>query len=393
MRWPGLVIMHEFSIHHLVAAQTLGRGRRDRHLEEMRANHGDQGAERARMTVWGGEPPPWDSDPLTLPVNRRVLGQATRVLTHSRFVADAVAVVHPDLYVTHVDYHAFPVPEAVAGEEPEPRRTGEGCRFITAGNLTPNKCIEVTLLALSRIRRRAAFRYDLVGKQRMDKDLLTFARHMDLEDRVRILGRVGKADLYRSLRSSDVCICLRDPTVGETSGIVMRALAAGRPVVVTEGGWFRELPDEIAIKVTAGERMDIPLAGELDAIAKDPKRLQSMKDAALAYARERSPEVSADGYDAFVRRAGTFSNRWIGGAFHRMTARLHDLDAEYAACASRRALADQLDIAEWREPAMKRPIPSPRVKRFEEQTAQAKADPRPKRRRRVRRMARPVELD
>ena len=40
----------------------------------------------------------------------------------------------------------------------------------------------------------------------------------------------------------------------------MRALSAGTPLVVSDVGWFAELPDEVAVKVPVGQ-------GEVDALA------------------------------------------------------------------------------------------------------------------------------
>ena len=40
----------------------------------------------------------------------------------------------------------------------------------------------------------------------------------------------------------DVHVSLRSPTMGETSGTAIRALALGKPLVVSDVGWFAELP-------------------------------------------------------------------------------------------------------------------------------------------------------
>ena len=41
--------------------------------------------------------------------------------------------------------------------------------------------------------------------------------------------------------------------MGETSGTAVRALSLGKPLVVSDVGWFSELPDEVAIKVPVDE--------------------------------------------------------------------------------------------------------------------------------------------
>ena len=53
--------------------------------------------------------------------------------------------------------------------------------------------------------------------------------------------------LWALMAACDACINLRAPTMGETSGTAVRALALGKPLVVSDVGWFAELPDEVAL--------------------------------------------------------------------------------------------------------------------------------------------------
>ena len=46
------------------------------------------------------------------------------------------------------------------------------------------------------------------------------------------------------MAACDVVVSLRSPTMGETSGTVVRALSPARPLVVSDVGWFSELPDD-----------------------------------------------------------------------------------------------------------------------------------------------------
>ncbi|MEZ4517903.1 MAG: hypothetical protein R3C44_14160 [Chloroflexota bacterium] len=46
----------------------------------------------------------------------------------------------------------------------------------------------------------------------------------------------------------DVVLNLRYPTLGETSASALRAMATGRPVIVSDHGWYSELPDEAVVK-------------------------------------------------------------------------------------------------------------------------------------------------
>ena len=42
--------------------------------------------------------------------------------------------------------------------------------------------------------------------------------------------------------------------MGETSAVVIRALSVGTPLVVSDVGWFSELPDDVALKAAPDER-------------------------------------------------------------------------------------------------------------------------------------------
>jgi glycosyltransferase involved in cell wall biosynthesis len=55
--------------------------------------------------------------------------------------------------------------------------------------------------------------------------------------------------MWSLMAACDVLVNLRYPTMGETSGSVIRALALGQPLLVSDVGWFSELPDDAVLKV------------------------------------------------------------------------------------------------------------------------------------------------
>ena len=75
--------------------------------------------------------------------------------------------------------------------------------------------------------------------------------------------------LWALMAACDVCVNLRSPTMGETSGSVIRQLSLGKPVVVSDVGWFAELPDEVALKVPVDEREVETLHAALELLARD----------------------------------------------------------------------------------------------------------------------------
>ena len=352
MLWPGLVVLHDLSLQHLMASRTVDADRKYVYMAEMRAQHGREGADRARLTFWGSEPTPWESDPITYPLNRRVISQATAVLTHSDFVERRVHEVIPDLMVSRVEHHAFPVPKEVR-EQRRSRRAEANSRsktdftLVSAGNLTPTKQIELLLRALSVLRKRLPFRCRLLGQGRLKHRANDLIESLGLGGEVDMVGRVDKNELYSALLEADVSVCLREPTLGETSGIVMRSLACGTPVLVSDTGWFSELPDEVAYKVSSGDLTGNQLADFLEDLIRDRATLRKKATASRAYAKERSPRNSALGYKAFVEAGGLFPNRWVGRGFQRITAQMRSLDVEWPGCSATLRAARFGEMMDW----------------------------------------------
>jgi glycosyltransferase involved in cell wall biosynthesis len=127
---------------------------------------------------------------------------------------------------------------------------------------------------------------------------------LDLPDDAVHLDYVPEDRLWSLLAATDICVSLRYPTMGETSGVAIRALAAGRPQVISNVGWFSELPDDVALKVPVGEDEVEVLAGHLTRLACDAELRARMGAAARALA-EQEHDVGrvADAYAATLEEA------------------------------------------------------------------------------------------
>jgi glycosyltransferase involved in cell wall biosynthesis len=117
-------------------------------------------------------------------------------------------------------------------------------------------------------------------------------------------GYVDEERLWSLMASCDVVVSLRSPTMGETSGTVIRALSIGRPIVVSEVGWFSELPDTVAVKVAPDEREVETLATELERLLSNDDARGTMSAAALELATtEHALDRVADLFVATLEQA------------------------------------------------------------------------------------------
>lgn len=118
--------------------------------------------------------------------------------------------------------------------------------------------------------------------------LQALAAELGLEKRVRLLGRSSLRDFELALLASDVVVNLRYPFRGQMSATLMRALAAGRPVVVTDLPEWRHLPESFCLRVAADAEEVETLAGHLLALARDSASRRALGEAAHRFWEEHA---------------------------------------------------------------------------------------------------------
>jgi glycosyltransferase involved in cell wall biosynthesis len=282
-RHRGIVVLHDFVLHHLVAGLTLDRGDSNAYLDAMQRDTGVTGRLIAHGVVDRLLPPVWETRPHEFPLATAVLDYADGVIVHSRYVEQRVRETRYLGPVWHVPHPAWPVPEVKRSSLPREASVVIGC----FGNLNGSKRAPQLLRAFAQVSKRhpdallvlaggVASRYQL--------ELHAAESGLRLGDSVVHLGFLDEQDIWSLLVACDVLVSLRWPTMGETSGSAIRTLAAGRPLVVSDVGWFSELPDAVAAKVPVDAREVETLAAFLDALASDPELRERMGAAARDYA-------------------------------------------------------------------------------------------------------------
>jgi glycosyltransferase involved in cell wall biosynthesis len=163
-------------------------------------------------------------------------------------------------------------------------------RVVTAPGLaTRSKRLDVAIRAVARVRRNhPSTRLVVAGPRDEALPLEDWAAQAGLGDGLLVTGRLAMADLERHLAAADLVLALRFPDRGEMSAALLRALAAGRPALVTGGTpAAREFPEGIVIPVDPGPREEAELAAWIDALARRPALCAAIGRRAAALVRER----------------------------------------------------------------------------------------------------------
>ena len=295
-REPGVVVLHDFVLHHLIAGTTLGRKDGPGYLAAIEREGGIAARLLGLGVIDGCIPPLWEVRPEEFPLCDEVLDHATGVIVHSRFVAERVREHGYDGLLWQIAHPAWPRPAV----EPEPL---QGDPLLGAfGNLNASKRTGRLLEAFARFRQpHPNARLLLVGAAAPDVEM--GIRAAGVSDVVVRHDYVDESRLWSLMAAADAVVSLRSPTMGETSGTAIRALSLGKPLLVSDVGWFSELPDDVAVKV-APDRRELDALAEAMALLADPGTRAEMGDAARGLAvREHDVETVADRYAAALEEA------------------------------------------------------------------------------------------
>ena len=294
---PGVVVLHEYVLHHLIAGITIGRGDGRAYLDAMERELGVPGRLLGLGVLDNLLPLLWETQPERFPLSGGVLDRATGLVVHSAYVERKARQAGYTGRIWRVPHPVWPTP----GVEPATDVAGDplvGC----FGFLNMNKRIPQLLEAFALLRReRPGARLLLVGSAGERFDVQRRLERLGLVEGVDRLDYVPEERLWSLMAACDVLVNLRHPTMGETSGSVIRALSLGRAVVVSEVGWFAELPDGVALRVPVDEFEVATLHAAL-AVAADHGA--ALGTAAREYVeREHALERTVDGYAAALEWA------------------------------------------------------------------------------------------
>jgi len=246
---PGVVVLHEYVLHHLVAGVTIGRGDGRGYLDAMERELGVAGRLLGLGVLDNLLPLLWETQPERFPLSGVYLDQATGLIVHSTYVAERAREAGYAGRIWRIPHPGWPHGriEPAAGVHGEPLI---GC----FGFLNMNKRIPQLLEAFAWLRRtHPAARLLLVGGAGDRFDVGRRLERLGLTEGVERLDYVPEERMWALMAACDVILKLRSPTMGETSGSVIRALSLGRPLVVSDVGWFAELPDDVVLKVPVDE--------------------------------------------------------------------------------------------------------------------------------------------
>lgn len=272
---PGLVCLHDFFLGHLftgwaetrrVQANAVLRAWYDLNEPDEYFKHAYSEAIIALTSA-------------TMPMTEWICAQADAVITHSQWGCSRVMKSCPG--PVRVVPLAYDAQGAVAGDTADtlatrakPAPSGgqqPPWKLITIGHINPNKRVGNVIRAIGHSDLlKARVSYELLGEIEADMRASLSQLANDLGVSLTILGPVDDTTLGNAIQQSDAVSCLRWPALEAASASAIESMLHGKAVIVTDTGFYRELPDDCVIKISPLNETD-EIQTALESMLRDPE--------------------------------------------------------------------------------------------------------------------------
>lgn len=297
LRYSGVVVLHDYGLHHFVydhTAEVFGL-----YARELSYAAGEGGWQTAVRILSGEALPPL----YELPLNGRLLDSSLGVIVHSDYVRHLIQQERPELPVMTIPHLDLLDQRPLHSRREQLAIDAAAPLFFTGGHITSAMQLELALRAFAQVRQQIpTAHYVVAGLLQPDVPLADWLEQYQLQEAVTALGFIPDEEVFNEwIGTADVVVNLRYPTIGETSGIAMRAMAAGRPLIVFDHGWYGELPDTVCVKVPVMD--EAALTAAMLRLARERPLREQLGEAAVQHIQNHhQPEQVAAAYSAFIKQ-------------------------------------------------------------------------------------------
>ncbi len=304
-RYPGVVLLHDLTLHHGMLGATLGRGDTQAYIDELRYAHGLEGERRGYGVMDEGEETAIEQYPLV----ERVLDSSLAVVGFNSYICRTVQSIRPGLPTAYIPLQVGPPDGFPTDFDRRAFRRELGLAerpvIATLGLYNPNNRLHIALEAFRQLLgQHPAAIYLLVGAPPGKGALEAHIQTLGLGQHVRFTGWVSAIEFQQYLTVPDVAVQLRYPHAGGTCYNPLRLLAEGVPTIISAIEPMADVPDDAVVRVPP----DTPSEGEelfraMDALLNDRARAVRLAERGRAWAtQELDPAAVSARLAAFIRQ-------------------------------------------------------------------------------------------
>jgi glycosyltransferase involved in cell wall biosynthesis len=271
-----IVILHDFIMHHFFASYYLSHKMdKNSYVKEMERLYGTNGKKIAVDSINGICTAVWETqEVMNYPFFEKAIGKAMGVICHSQYLTNKVK----EKFLGPVNVICLPFYSSMLYSETGKADLGidDKILMLTIGNVNSNKRIDKVIKILGEHKDLAEkVIYIVIGAHEHAQyyaQLQSLVGKYNLKNTVHFLGFQPDKVLYAYMSSADIFINMRSPAMEGASWSLVEQLYYGKPVIVTDTGFYSELPDDCVMKIEVDQEETELLSALKKLIAEDKTR-------------------------------------------------------------------------------------------------------------------------
>lgn len=330
---PGVVVLHDAFIHHLVKRMTLGRREDSAYIKMIQSLLGQKGSDKIknslsnknsslfkfplvekflrRITMSKNDREGYikmmeyclgpkgkeiaryaietrDFPLFEYPLVKKLADSSIAIIVHSNFAKKTILKECPNTFVKKIN-QAITIPPKTKNNLRDELKISHGTNVIgTFGYVQFTKRYDVILKAFSEYLKKNPNAVFLIGgsfqNQEYEIELDELIKKLGISNKIIKIGYVK--DLYPYVQITDIVVQLRYPTAGETSIITLKAMGYGKPVIVSNVGSFSELPEDVVIKLDVNSNEEESLTNAFMKLTDDKEYRDKLSSSSYNYVKE-----------------------------------------------------------------------------------------------------------
>lgn len=302
---PGILVLHDYSMHHLLVEQTLAKGDVNGYKQLLKHDFGELGeriANNRQKYLFN------HLLEFIMPINGTLIETSRGVIVHSYQSLIDLEYRYPEKSSCRIPFPFTADMDGCFLKSKESARTQlkipkNKLIFSSMGFITPPKQIEFALRSLAKIKGDIPeFEYWLVGEKSEAVPLDELLDELDLKDNVKLTGFVTLEEFHHYLQASDIVISLRYPSAGETSAALFRAMGLGCCNLVFDYASFSDFPEETLVKVPLNTFDTTVMENTIKDIANSNEKINEIGRQAKEFiAKKHDVSITAQHYTQFIQ--------------------------------------------------------------------------------------------
>ena len=319
LKYPGVVIIHDPFIHGLIWNMTIGKNDKKSYVKYWEECLGGKGKKIAENSIATNH-----FLDFKYPLVHIVAKNSLALLVHSNYAKQIISKESPQTIVKKIN-HPTPLLSLSKKGKEDFNISKDTIIISTFGFIASHKRLNVILKAFRKfLNEYPNSKFLIIGKileRHYLQEIKELIEKLKISEKAEIVGY--KDDLVPYIQISDIIIQLRYPTAGETSGMTLEIMRQGKPIVVSNTGWFKELPDDCVKKIDTDENEEKNIVNSFLKILNEKAFKEKLAEKSKKYVINfHNPEKIAFELYNFIKY---FSKKYEIDYIHHFSEKIHKL--------------------------------------------------------------------